>query len=202
MATQDQSAGIRVYYKHYEAVLAAILKYEKLRKAGDWDASFTPTTIDIAQIVTSRSMWYSHYKLFDKVSRYPHMIEWLNETEDAVADIDLWGFEREVYQWAHLEQFLKRDGEPLEDSDGESDGAKAQVKKKKTHKKITKDKGKPKPKAASPSENESDSESAQKPSKSAKGKPKPKAASPSGEESEVVQKPQKKKNVASGSHRR
>jgi hypothetical protein len=150
-------------------------------------------------------MWYSHYKNFEKVSRYPQMIKWLNETEDAIADIKLWGFECDVYQWAHLEGFLKRDGKLLEDSEDESEEAKAQVKKKKTHKKVN-TKGKAKAKVASSSGEKSGSEleSAEKPrKKNTKGKAK--AASPSGEESEFesasVQK-SRKKNVASGSRRR
>jgi len=28
------------------------------------------------------------------------MMDWLNETDDAPADIELWGFESGVYQWA------------------------------------------------------------------------------------------------------
>ena len=176
----DPSAGIRYYYQRYKAVLAATLKYEKMHKSKDWDASFIPTTNDIINIVTSRTMWYSHYKLFEKVSRYTQMMDWLNETDDAPADIELWGFESGVYQWAHLQAFIKRGGEPLEDSDDESDGAKAQAKKKKTHKKAkTKTKGKSRAKAASPSGEESESQ----------------------EESESVQKPSKKK-IASGSRRR
>jgi hypothetical protein len=205
LITEDNSDGIRLYYKCYKAVLAATLKYEELRKAGDWDAPFIPTINDFALIVTSRSMWYSHYKHFEKVSRYPQMIKWLNETEDAIGDIELWGFECDVYQWAHLEGFLKRDGKPLEDSEDESEEAKAQVKKKKTHKKVN-TKGKAKAKVASSSGEKSDSEleSAEKPRKKhTKGKAK--AASPSGEESEFesasVQK-SRKKNVASGSRRR
>ena len=107
-------------------------------------------------------------------------MDWLNETEDAPANIELWGFESDVYQWAHLQAFIKRGGEPLEDSDGESDGAKAQARKKKTHKKAnTKTKGKSRAKAASPSGEESESQ----------------------EESEPVQKLSKKK-IASGSCRR
>src|SRR6266702_773013 len=70
----DPSAGIRCYYQCYKAVLAATLKYEKMHKSKDWDASFIPTTNDIINIVTSRTMWYSHYKLFEKVSRYTQMM--------------------------------------------------------------------------------------------------------------------------------
>ena len=65
LTTQDQGAGIHIYYKHYKAVLAAILMYESLRKAGNWDGLFTPTHIDFVQLVTSKSIWYKQYKLFD-----------------------------------------------------------------------------------------------------------------------------------------
>src|SRR6266545_1991871 len=134
LTTQDQGAGIRIYYKHYNAVLAAILKYESLRKAGNCDGLFTPTHIDFVQLVTSKSMWYKQYKLFDQVSRYPQIIELLGESEDRLTDIELWGFEHDIYQWTHLEGFLKRDGKPLKDSESESDSEKVQMKKK-THKK-------------------------------------------------------------------
>jgi hypothetical protein len=177
LISDDPAAGIRLYYKRYKAVLAAILKYEGMHKSKDWDASFIPTTIDIIKIVTSRTMWYSHYKMFEKVSRYPELVEWLDETEDAPGDVELWGFESEVYQWGHLQAFIKRDGEPLEDS--ESDGKKVAAKKKKSHKKAkTKTKGKSRARAASSSGEETGSD----------------------EEAEPVQK--SKKKVASGSSRR
>ena len=92
LATQDQGAVIRIYYKQYKAVLAAILGFEKLRKAGDWDGLFIPIHIDFIQLVTSKSMWYKQYKLFNQVSRYPQMIKWLMESEDVAADREIWGF--------------------------------------------------------------------------------------------------------------
>ena len=200
LMTEDPLGGIRFYYKRYLAVLATTLKFNELQKAGKWDAPFIPTIIDFAQIVTSKTMWYSNYRNFEKVSRYPQMKNWLNETEDAVSDVELWGFECETYQWAHFDRFLKRDGKPLGDSEEESEEEKVQVKKKKTHKKVdTKDKGKAKEKEVlarkETSESESESESAQ---KSQKKKGKEKAASQSGEESASIQKSRKK----SGSRRR
>ena len=201
LMTEDTSGGIRFYYKRYLAVLAATLKFNELQKARKWDAPFIPTINDFAQIVTSKAMWYSHYKNFEKVSRYPQMIDWLNETENAVSDIKLWGFECETYQWAHFDRFLKRDGKPLGDSEEESEEEKVQVKKKKTHKKVdTKDKGKAKEKEALARKetSESESESAQKSQK----KGKEKAASQSGEESEFKSVSVQKSSKKSGSRRR
>jgi len=95
LTTQEQGCGIRVYYKRYEAVLAAQLKYEKIRKLGDWDALFMPTQNDFYQLVTSRSMWYKHYKLFEQMPRYPQLIDWLKESDNAQSNIEIWGFDCE-----------------------------------------------------------------------------------------------------------
>jgi len=136
-----------------------------------------PTQNDFYQLVTSRSMWYKHYKLFEQMPRYPHLIAWLKESDNAQSNIEIWGFDRDLYQWSHLDAFLKRGGKPLEISGSESDEVKEQ-KKKKTHKKvIVKDKGKAKAKEPSSSEEDED------------------------EEEEEVQK-SRKKNIASGSRKR
>ena len=127
------------------------------------DLLFTPTHIDFIQLVTSKSMWYKQYKLFNQVFRYPQMIEWLRQSKNAISEIELWGFENEIYQWAHLEGFLKCDGKPLGNSEDGSGSVKVPMKKKKTHKKI---KGKAKAKAktvlSSEEKSESESESVQK----------------------------------------
>jgi hypothetical protein len=148
LTTQDQAAGVRVYYQRYEAVLAAQKKFEKLHKAGKWDASFHPTQDNFIALITSRSMWYNFYKKnFDKLPRYEVMREWLLETSEAT-DLEIWGFERTLYQWGHLQDYFARDGKPLEVEveEDESDDDKPQ-KKKKTHKKVKVDKKKDKGKA-------------------------------------------------------
>jgi hypothetical protein len=201
LTTEDHSAGLRVYYQRYEAVLAARLSYENLRKAGNWDANFIPTTVDFYELVTSRSMWYKQYRLFEQVSRYPRMIKWLKESEDSATNSELWGFDRDIYQWAHLARFLKHDGKPLEDSEDESDEEKANAKKKKTHKKA-----KPASSSRERSESESEKKKTQKKANTRnRSRAKAKAASASGEESEVETASAKKsykKNVASGSRKR
>jgi hypothetical protein len=98
LTTQDQAAGVRVYYQCYEAVLAAQKKFGKLHKAGKWDASFHPTQDNFIALITSHSMWYNFYKKnFDKLSHYEVMREWLLETSEAT-NLEIWGFERMLYQ--------------------------------------------------------------------------------------------------------
>ena len=146
--TQDQAASVCVYYQCYEAVLAAQKKFEKLHKAGKWDASFHPTQDNFIALVTSRSMWYNFYKKnFDKLPCYEAMQEWLLETSEAT-DLEIWGFEPTLYQWGHLQDYFAHDGKPLEVEveEDESDDDKPQ-KKKKMHKKVKVDKKKDKGKA-------------------------------------------------------
>jgi hypothetical protein len=162
LTTQDQAAGVRVYYQRYEAVLAAQEKFEKLHRAGKWDASFHPTQNDFIDLVTSRTMWYNFYKKnFDQVKRYPVMQEWLRETSEALTDIEIWGFEQKLYQWGHLQDYFARDGKPLEVEEYKSDDNKPQ-KKKKIHKKVKvdkkKDKGKARAKEVSSDEESSESD--------------------------------------------
>jgi hypothetical protein len=161
LTTQDQAVGVRVYYQRYEAVLAAQKKFEKLHKAGKWDASFHPTQDNFIALVTSRSMWYNFYKKnFEKLPCYEAMREWLLETSEAT-DLEIWGFERTLYQWGHLQDYFARDGKLLEVEEDESDDDKPQ-KKKKTHKKVKvdkkKDKGKAKAKEVESEEESSESD--------------------------------------------
>lgn len=136
LTTQDQGVGIRVCYQCYTAILDAQQKYQKLYKAGKWNESFTPTQNDFINLVTSRTMWYEQYKRhFEQVERYSEMIEWLQESPDALSDMEIWGFERRIYQWSHLIGYFNREGAPFEYSEGGSEVESQQKKKKRVHRK-------------------------------------------------------------------
>ena len=135
MTTPDQGAGIRVYYQCYKAVLAAQVKFAKLQKAGKWDAPFIPTQNDFIMLVTSHTIWYNKYKKnFEQAEHYPEMIEWLQESSEALSDIKIWGFEQKVYQWSHLQPYFAHDGKPWEESGDESNVKQLSVRK--AHKKV------------------------------------------------------------------
>ena len=157
MTTLDQGAGVRVYYQRYKAVLAAQVKFSKLQKAGEWDASFIPTQNDFIGLVTSHTMWYNDYKKnFEQAERYPEMIEWLQDSLEALSDIEIWGFEQKVYQWSHLQAYFACDGKVWKESE---DGSKVKTANaRKGHKKVKKekrnDKGKAKAKARERSSDE------------------------------------------------
>ena len=63
-------------------------------------------------------------------------MDWLQESSEALSDIEIWGFEQKVYQWSHLQGYFARNGIPLAES--EDDVKKVNVKK--GHKKVKKDK--------------------------------------------------------------
>jgi hypothetical protein len=117
-------------------------------------------------------MWYNEYKKnFEQAERYPEMIEWLQESSEALSDMEIWGFEQKVYQWSHLQAYFERDGRPWEPSEDESRGKQQKVKK--THKKVKQDKKNDKGKAKA-REKSSDEES-----ESSKGAPPPRKKSSS-----------------------
>ena len=157
LTTLDQGVGIRIYYQRYKAVLAAQVKFAKLQKAGEWDVSFIPTQNDFIALVTSRTMWYNDYKKnFEQAERYPELIDWLEESSDALTDIEIWGFEVLVYQWLHLQVYFAHDGKPWKES--EDEGGIKKVNARKGHKKVKRekknDKGKAKAKARGRSSDE------------------------------------------------
>jgi len=170
LTTLDQGVGIRIYFQRYQAVLAAQAKFTKLHKAGKWDAPFIPTQNDFIALVTSRTMWYNEYKKnFEQAERYPEMEEWLKESSEALTDIEIWGFERKVYQWSHLQKYFARDGNPWEESEDEPKVK--EQKAKKTHKKVKQEKKNDKGKAKA-KERSSDEES-----ESSRGAPRKKSGS-------------------------
>ena len=79
----------------------------QVHKAGKWDAPFVPTQNDFIALVTSHTMWYNKYKKnFEQAEHYPEMVEWLQESSEALTDIEIWGFEQKVYQWSHLQGYF------------------------------------------------------------------------------------------------
>ena len=53
-------------------------------------------------------MWHSHHaKAFSKVAGYPDMVSWLDKEQEAPSNIALWGFEKAVYHFKDLFDFLE-----------------------------------------------------------------------------------------------
>ena len=85
-----------------------------------------PTYSMIIGLFVSTSMFYSHYKHFNKAVKYPEMVEWLEERPNGPSDMDIWGKDKPYYTFVDLMKWLKEASDVGQDS---SDGGKRKGKK-------------------------------------------------------------------------
>ena len=99
-----------------------------------------PTKTNIITIFVSKSFFHSHYcSLFGKVSEYPEMVAWLEDSEDS-DDLQMWGVKKEVYVFKDLDLWLKNSGSLVQE---EKKGKKGKKEEKKGKKELDeKDQGK------------------------------------------------------------
>lgn len=110
----ERDGNLRSSYQKYLTILTAYATSQKqvpmLIKEGTWTGK-GPSEQELADLVVSKTMWYSHYKkLFSKVPQYPDMHSWLKNEEGAPADHDIWGEEKGVYQFKDLSEWLDQKG--------------------------------------------------------------------------------------------
>ena len=97
---------IRVMYKKYKAHLQASQTLAKMTADGTWTAQ-QPTATELIELFTSKSMWHSHYKpAFSKISDYPEMVQWLEDSDEKGSDLDVWGLEKSNYNLVDLRNFV------------------------------------------------------------------------------------------------
>ncbi|KAF8232870.1 hypothetical protein L208DRAFT_1269823, partial [Tricholoma matsutake] len=95
---------------------------------------------DIISLFVSKSFFHSHYKhYFSKVAEYEEMVAWLDEKEDQLSDVEVWGVGKAVYTFTDLAVWLENGGS----LEGEGD---LKEKEKEKVKEKVKDKGKGKSK--------------------------------------------------------
>lgn len=166
LMNQEGKVPLTLAYERYKACNKAMQDFSKMKAAGTWPTTCSlPTATDIIEIFISKSMWHQYYvALFSNISRYPDMVEWLEEDgEDRPSSVDVWGFQKNSYTFADLKKWLAEQKSPL------AADVEEQMDKKEKGKGGKKEKRK-KPRKQSSSE-ESDSESATREKKKAsKGK--------------------------------
>ena len=70
-----------------------------------------PARVDLIELFVSKSYFHSHYKIFfPKVTDYPDMVAWLEQQEDQLSDVDVWGIQRINYTFTNLETWLANGG--------------------------------------------------------------------------------------------
>jgi hypothetical protein len=132
---------LRVAYQKYCAYLAATQKLERMIADKTWLVK-KPTKTDLIELFVSKSFFHSHYRrFFSKVAEYPEMVAWLENSEDQLDDVDLWGLEKTLYVFKDLDVWLQNGGS-LEKEEKEEEKKKKKKKEEKGDKENTKDKKK------------------------------------------------------------
>jgi hypothetical protein len=84
---------------------------EKLVADKSWPGK-KPSITDIVECFVSKTSWHDYYKpTFPKVSSYPIMVKWLEGGDDAPSAFDAWGFEKSVYVFRDLIEFVNNGGD-------------------------------------------------------------------------------------------
>jgi hypothetical protein len=98
--------GLHLYYKKYKACLSALSLSESMASAGKW-AIRKPSDTEVVELFIGKTMWHDKLKkTFSRVSKYPEMLKWLNEEEDGLPDIDVWGEEKTLFTFKDLKSWL------------------------------------------------------------------------------------------------
>jgi hypothetical protein len=92
--TNHKDVNLGYAWQKFKACLVAVKTHNmlwetgKLRDVFDWK----PTHADIISIFKGKSQWHLTYsKAFPKLSGYPTMMSQLEDSDDKLSDIELWG---------------------------------------------------------------------------------------------------------------
>jgi hypothetical protein len=120
-----KDSSLHFAYQKYKAFPQANQTLAELCSSGEW-AGKKPSVTDLIEIFQSKSMWHSHHsKAFSRVSDYSEMVSWLEKKKDVASNIEVWGYEKVLYNFKDLFAYL--DGKLKEEGRSKSKG-KAKVK--------------------------------------------------------------------------
>ena len=100
---------LRVWYHKYNAYEMAWTQIQALRSKGQWQ--FNLGKMELINLFGKRSMWNSHVRpAMRNINDYQAMIEWLERAEDDTepSDLEVWGFNKQVYTFSDLEAWKKK----------------------------------------------------------------------------------------------
>ena len=100
--------SLLISYQKYKAHLEATQAYERMVADGSWTGNKLHA-VEFIELFVSKSFWHSHVrKYFSMISNHPVMVEWLENGEDRLSDLDLWGVEKSSYTFKDLDAYLER----------------------------------------------------------------------------------------------
>jgi hypothetical protein len=138
--TTRTDATLQVAYARWKAHAEADLKLSEMWTAGTWEGA-KPSAAQLAEVFISKSNWFQFYcPAFSKISKFPIMIDWLEDAPDAETSVDVWGFHKNRYGFKDLIEYVKRGG-PLEEEEVEYEEEEEKPKKSKGKRKAKEEKG-------------------------------------------------------------
>lgn len=106
---ESSDKGLLVSYQKYLACLQADHTLKGMLANGTWVGKKPPTT-DVIELFVSKSMWHSHYTLFEQVPNFPVLKSWLDNGPDAPSDFEVWGYEKLSYNFKDLKDYIATGG--------------------------------------------------------------------------------------------
>ena len=122
-------------WQKYKAYSAAVKTCNMLWDSGKLREAFDqkPMQVDLISIFKGKSQWHLMYtKAFPKLSGPPTMVSWLEDSDDKLSDIELWGVLKPAHAFSHLLEWLVNGGEGL--TKGKTEAGSDMEKKKKKKK--------------------------------------------------------------------
>ena len=133
-----KTEGLHLYYQKYRACIKALSVSERMARDGEWLIR-KPSETEIVELFVGKTMWHSHLKkFFSRVPKYPELLKWLKEEEDALPTIDIWGEDKTSFTFTDLKAWMDKAEEENNRVQGKGKG-KAREDNKKGKKKGKKD---------------------------------------------------------------
>ena len=101
--THRNDSSLRMWYKKYNALIAAAAKLDELKSANQWTLPDIGQT-ELINIFAGRAYWHSHIKkAFKDIHNYKLMVEWLErDDDDDPSDLHVWHSEKSHYTFKDL----------------------------------------------------------------------------------------------------
>ena len=106
-----------------------------------------PTQADVISVFKGKTQWHLTYaKAFPKLSSYPEMASWLEDSDQKLSDLELWETLKSTYTFSDLLEWLANGGVGLKKMETGNENAKEKKtgkgKEKEKPKKLDRGKGK------------------------------------------------------------
>jgi hypothetical protein len=107
--TDTTNKSLRYAYSKYKATVTAAQLYDQIVLEGRWPECYQKVTVtEVQQIFVSKSVWHAQYvPCFQDIANHKEMVEWLEGNGSDNSDEDVWGFQKNVYHFSDLKEWLE-----------------------------------------------------------------------------------------------